>query len=65
MWAAQLHRVPTSLLSLVAIQFIGISVGQATWAGVTVLVSFIWASVLMLLLLVGWSVGWLVGWLVD
>ena len=34
--------VPTSLLSQVAVKFIGISVGQATWAGVTVIISFIW-----------------------
>ncbi len=38
--------VPTSLLSLVAVKFIGISVGQSIWAGVTVIVSFIWGVAL-------------------
>ena len=38
--------VPTSLLSLVAIKFIGISVGQAMWAGATVVVSFVWGVAL-------------------
>jgi glucose uptake protein GlcU len=38
--------VPTSLLSLVAVKHIGISVGQSIWAGVTVIVSFIWGVAL-------------------
>jgi glucose uptake protein GlcU len=38
--------VPTSLLSLVAVKFIGISVGQSIWAGITVIISFIWGVAL-------------------
>lgn len=39
--------VPTSLLSLVAVKHIGISVGQSIWAGITVIVSFIWGVALL------------------
>eukprot|EP01113_Clastostelium_recurvatum_P042841 TRINITY_DN6986_c0_g1_i2.p1 TRINITY_DN6986_c0_g1~~TRINITY_DN6986_c0_g1_i2.p1 ORF type:complete len:371 (+),score=66.57 TRINITY_DN6986_c0_g1_i2:321-1433(+) len=36
--------VPASVLSFFAIQYIGLSIAQGTWSGVTILISFLWGA---------------------
>jgi len=43
---AALLWVPASILSIFAINFIGLSVAQGLWSGVTIVVSFIWGRIL-------------------
>jgi len=43
---AALLWVPASILSIFAINFIGLSVAQGLWSGVTIVVSFCWGLIL-------------------
>eukprot|EP01112_Ceratiomyxa_fruticulosa_P008558 TRINITY_DN2219_c0_g2_i2.p1 TRINITY_DN2219_c0_g2~~TRINITY_DN2219_c0_g2_i2.p1 ORF type:complete len:322 (-),score=46.00 TRINITY_DN2219_c0_g2_i2:155-1120(-) len=36
--------VPSSILSIFAVNFLGISIAQGTWSGITIMVSFIWGA---------------------